>query len=103
MSKTKDIVRTFENVAEVKEHRVDSTGCIFQLLDSPIGLIVYVGEDDVYAIWDGQDTFVGGNSHLINTCEGFEPSPVHMLATHVELSELEDAARHIRKMKEASK
>ncbi|MGG7125615.1 hypothetical protein, partial [Salmonella enterica] len=58
--------------------------------------IVYVGEDDVYAIWDGQDTFVEGNSHLING-----DAPVQLLATHVELAELEDAARYIRKMKEA--
>ncbi|EDQ0980144.1 hypothetical protein GRG99_002390 [Salmonella enterica subsp. enterica serovar Virchow] len=95
MSKTKDITRVFETAVDVKENRIDSTGCIFQLLDSPIGLIVYVGEDDVYAIWDGQDTFVEGNSHLING-----ESPVHLLATHVELSELEDAARHIRKTKD---
>lgn len=96
MSKTKDITRTFESAVDVKEHRIDSTGCIFQLLNSPIGLIVYVGEDDVYAIWDGQDTFVEGNSHLING-----DAPVQLLATHVELAELEDAARYIRKMKEA--
>ncbi|EDJ1642470.1 hypothetical protein GE888_06385 [Salmonella enterica] len=95
---TKDIARTFENMIDVKENRADSTGCIFQLLNSPIGLIVYVGEDDVYAIWDGQDEFVGGQSHLINTPEGYEPTPVHMLATHVELSELEAAALKIRSM-----
>lgn len=95
---TKDIKREFNDVSEVKAHRVDSTGCIFQLLNSPIGLIVYVGEEDVYAIWDGQDEFVGGQSHLINTMEGFEPSPVHMLATKVELAELQEAARYIRSM-----
>ncbi|ECW0786363.1 TPA: hypothetical protein ACGIMR_000504 [Salmonella enterica subsp. enterica serovar Javiana] len=96
--KTKDITRTFNDVSEVKEHRIDSTGCIFQLTNSPIGLIIYVGEEDVYAIWDGQDEFVGGNGHLINTHEGFEPSPVHMLATSVKLSELDKAAKHIRSM-----
>lgn len=98
MSKTKDITRTFESVVDVKEYRGDSTGCIFQLLNSPIGLIVYVGEDDVYAIWDGQDTFVEGNSHLING-----DSPVHLLARDVKRDELEDAARHIHKMKESMK
>ncbi|EAR3610317.1 hypothetical protein GTA75_003308 [Salmonella enterica] len=96
--KTKDIARTFDTVIDVKENRVDSTGCIFQLLNSPIGLIIYVGEEDVYAIWDGQDEFLGGQTHLIHTPEGYEPSPVHMLATHVELSDLEDAARKIRSM-----
>ncbi|EMN7889659.1 hypothetical protein AAIQ24_000290 [Salmonella enterica] len=95
---TKDIKRTFETMIDVKENRVDSTGCIFQLMNSPIGLIVYVGEEDVYALWDGQDEFVGGQSHLINTPEGYEPTPVHMLATHVELSELEAAALKIRSM-----
>ncbi|EMW0060117.1 hypothetical protein ABIV32_001529 [Salmonella enterica subsp. enterica] len=95
---TKDITREFNDVSEVKAHRIDSSGCIFQLLNSPIGLIIYVSDNDVYAIWDGQDEFVGGQEHLINTAEGFEPSPVHMLATHVELSELQEAARHIRSM-----
>ncbi|EAQ4316359.1 TPA: hypothetical protein ACVQ66_003580 [Salmonella enterica subsp. enterica serovar Javiana] len=96
--KTKDIARTYETMIDVKENRVDSTGCIFQLMNSPIGLIVYVGEEDVYAIWDGQDEFVGGQSHLIHTPEGFDPTPVKLLAMHVELSELEDAARRIRGM-----
>ncbi|EHH6189133.1 hypothetical protein J8P63_003417 [Salmonella enterica] len=95
---TKDIARTYETMIDVKENRLDSTGCIFQLLNSPIGLIVYVGEDDVYAIWDGQDEFVGGQSHLINTPEGYDPTPVQLLAMHVELSELEAAAVKIRSM-----
>lgn len=33
---TKDIKRTFDTVIDVKENRVDSTGCIFQLLNSPL-------------------------------------------------------------------
>lgn len=98
--KTKDIKIDFETIDDVREHRIDSTGCIFQLTNSPIGLIIYVAEDDVYAMWDGQDEFKGGNSHLINTHEGFDPTPVCMLAYHVTLDELPEASARIRKMKD---
>lgn len=98
--KTKDITTTFETVDDVREHRIESTGCIFQLTNSPIGLIIYVAEDDVYAMWDGQDEFQGGNSHLINTHEGFEPTPVLMIAHHVTMDELPEASARIRRMKD---
>lgn len=32
--KTKDIKIEFETVDDVREHRIDSTGCIFQLTNS---------------------------------------------------------------------
>ncbi|EMX53384.1 hypothetical protein UZG11_11070 [Escherichia coli] len=54
----------------------------------------------MYAIWDGQDEFKGGNSHLINTHEGFDPTPVCMLAYHVTLDELPEASARIRRMKD---
>lgn len=58
--KTKDIKIDFETVDDVREHRIDSTGCIFQLTNSPIGLIIYVAEDDVYAMWDGRMSLKAG-------------------------------------------
>ncbi|HCN7864163.1 TPA: hypothetical protein N6384_004519 [Escherichia coli] len=87
-----------KTVKDIVDNRKDAVGKIFQLPESPIGLIIYVTEDDVYAIWNGNDTFHPGNGHLINTMEGEEPQPVHLLAHSVTIDELEDASKHIRSM-----
>ena len=87
-----------KTVKDIYDNRQEAVGKIFQMTASPIGLIIYIDENDVYAMWDGTDKFTGGNNHLIFTVEGYEPQPVHLLATDVTIDELEGAAIHIRSM-----
>ena len=64
-------------------------------------LFTLIREGKLAANWPlEQDEFKGGNSHLINTHEGFDPTPVCMLAYHVTLDELPEASARIRKMKD---
>lgn len=92
-----------KTVLDIYNNRKEAVGKIFHMTASPIGLVIYIGENDVYAIWDGSDKFIGGNGHLINTQEGWEPQPVQLLAVDVSVDELEDAAKRINSMKKENK